>query len=203
MTSELDIRGDTLGRGDVGELLGDTLSIASIVEAGLRRREIVLVVRVLDVNEEVTSLAHHLESSTKKIPGGAHLGWVDISLRKHASSEKGCNLESIDTVVLGLASMNRFHVKSMTKDEVNTFPCTEVGEPVPGEDTLDRDDEVFSEWSDGFQENVTVRGQVSMKKDFSFLVEHAGIHVSCVKVDATVILMGYVVESHQALSFRG
>ena len=39
--------------------------------------------------------------------------------------------------------------------------------------------------------------------DLSFLVEHAGVHVSCVKVDAAVILMGYVVESHQALSFRG
>ena len=87
MAGELDVQRDTLEHGEVGEFLCDTLSIASIVDAGFRCREIVLVVRVLDVNEEVASLAHQLESSAKKIPGGAHLGWIDISLRKHASSK--------------------------------------------------------------------------------------------------------------------
>jgi hypothetical protein len=49
----------------VRELLGDTLPIASTVDTGFRSREIVLVVRVLDVNEKLSSLAHELESSTQ------------------------------------------------------------------------------------------------------------------------------------------
>ena len=40
-----------------------------------------------------------------------------------------------------------------------------------------------------------------MKKDLSFLVEYARVHVSCVKVDAAVVLVVRIVESHRALSF--
>lgn len=85
MAGELDVRGDALENREVGESLGDALSIASIVDTRFRCRKIVLVVSVLDVNEEVASLAHQLESSTKQVSGGAHLRWVDVSLRKHAS----------------------------------------------------------------------------------------------------------------------
>src|SRR3989304_1363499 len=85
VAGELDVGGDALENGGVRECLGDTLSITSIVDAGFRCRKIVLGVRVLGVREEVASLAYQLESSTKKIPGGAHLGWVDVSLRKHTS----------------------------------------------------------------------------------------------------------------------
>lgn len=98
--------------------------------------------------------------------------------------------------------MNGFHVKSMTENEVDAFPRTEVSEPVPGEDTLDRDREVFSKRSDGFQENIRIRGQVSVKKDLSFLVEYARVHVPSMNVDAAVVLVVRIVESHQALSFR-
>lgn len=95
-------------------------------------------------------------------------GWVHVSLKKHTSSKSGCDLERIDAVVLRLASMNRFHVKSMTDNEVDTFARTEVGEPVPGNDALDGDDKIASERSDGFQKNVRVGGQVSMKENVSF-----------------------------------
>jgi hypothetical protein len=98
--------------------------------------------------------------------------------------------------------MNGFHVKSMTENEVDALPRTEVGEPIPGEDTLDRDGEAVSERSDGFQKNIRIRDKVSMKKDLSFLVEYARVHISCMKVDAAVVLVVRIVESHQALSFR-
>jgi translation initiation factor 1 (eIF-1/SUI1) len=85
VAGELDVCRDTLKNGEVGKLLRDTLSIASIVETRSRSRKIVLVVSVLDVHEEVASLAYQLESSTKQVAGGAHLGWIDVSLRKHTS----------------------------------------------------------------------------------------------------------------------
>jgi hypothetical protein len=99
--------------------------------------------------------------------------------------------------------MNGFHVKSMAENEVDAFARTEIREPVPGEEALDRDGEVFSERSDGFQENVRIGGQVSMKKkDLSFLVEYARVHVPCMKVNTAVVLVVRLVESHQAVSFR-
>ena len=69
--------------------------------------------------------------------------------------------------------MDGFHVKSMTENEVDALPCTQVGKPVPGKHALHGDGEVVAERSDGFQENIRIRRQVSMKKDFSFLTKRS------------------------------
>jgi hypothetical protein len=200
---ELDVGGNALENGRVGEFLGDPFSVASIVDARLWSRKIVLMVGVLDVGEEATSLPNELEASPEKISSGAHLGRVDVSLGNHASPEEGCDLEGVDAVVLGFASVDGFHIESVTENEVDAFPCAEVGEPVPGEHALHRDGEVVAEGGDCLQEDLGVRREVPMNEDLSFLVEHADVHVPRVQVDATVVLVGYVVESHQALSFRG
>jgi translation initiation factor 1 (eIF-1/SUI1) len=89
VAGELDVCGDTLKNGEVGKLLRDTLSIASIVETRSRSRKIVLVVSVLDVHEEVASLAYQLESSTKQVADGAHLGWIDGKLEEAYLPEVG------------------------------------------------------------------------------------------------------------------
>jgi hypothetical protein len=76
VSGELDVRGDTLEHGEVRERLGDTLPIASIVDTDFRSREIVLVVRVLDVNERScplwrTSLSRRRSRSrVERICGG-------------------------------------------------------------------------------------------------------------------------------------
>ena len=82
-------------------------------------------------------------------------------------------------------------------------PSAKVREPIPSEDALHRDDQILAEGCDGLQENDRVGGKVSVKQRRSCLVEHAGVHAPCMEVDAAVMLMGYVVKSHQALSFRG
>jgi hypothetical protein len=111
---ELDVRRDALGDRGVRELLGDALAIGSIGDSGLGCRKIVLMVRVLDVSQELASLADQVEPSTQEVSSGTHFGWVDVSLRKHASSEQGCDLESIDAVVFCFAAVNGFHVERMS-----------------------------------------------------------------------------------------
>jgi len=162
VAGELDIGGDALEDGRVRERLSDTLSIATVVDANFRGREIVLVMSVLDVGEEMSSLPHQFETSAKKIPGGAHLGWINVSLRKHASTKQGRDLERVDAVILGFASMDGFHVERVTEHEVDAFVPTKVREPVPSEYAFDRDHEVLSEWCDCLQEDFGIRGQVSM-----------------------------------------
>jgi antitoxin component HigA of HigAB toxin-antitoxin module len=158
---------------------------------------------VLDVSQKVASLPDQGESTTKQIASGTHLGRVDVGLRNHASSKQSSDLESVDSVVLRLASVNCLHVESVTENEIDAFAGTEVGEPVPGEDALRRDHEVLAERSDSLQEDIGSRRQVSVKQRRSLLVEHARVHASRVKIDAAVILVDDVVESHQALSFGG
>ena len=77
---------------------------------------------VLDVSKEVATLAYQLESSTKKIPSGAHLWRVNVSLRKHASAKQSCDLERIDTIVFGFATVNGFHIESMTEKRIRCLP---------------------------------------------------------------------------------
>jgi hypothetical protein len=43
VSGELDVGGDTLGNGRVGEILGDTLPIATIGDASLGSRKVVLM----------------------------------------------------------------------------------------------------------------------------------------------------------------
>ena len=133
---QLNVGGDALENRRIGELLGDALPIAPVVDASPGSRKIVLVVGVLDVSEELASLAHRGEASSEKISSGAHLRRVDVRLRKHSTSKHGRDLESIDAVILRLASVNRFHVESVTENEVDAFPCAEVREPAPSENAF-------------------------------------------------------------------
>ena len=137
-------------------MLGNAFTIFSVGEPSLGSWEIVLVVCVLDVSKELTSLSHPKESTTQQVTGGAHLCWVDVSLGKHATSKKGGDLESIDAVVLGFSSMNGFHVEGMAEDESDTLLSAEVGKPIPGEDTLHGDDEVLTKRGDRIEENMEV-----------------------------------------------
>jgi hypothetical protein len=166
VTYELDVGGDALENGRVRELLGDARPIAPIVDASLGGRQIVLVVGALDVGEKLASLAHQGQSATEEISSGAHLGRVDVRLWKHPTPKQGRDLESIDAVALRLATVNRLHVESVTEDEIDAFPCAEVGEPVPGEDALHRHHQALTKRRNRLQEDFGNRRQVSMKQGF-------------------------------------
>ena len=76
----------------------------------------------------------------------------------------------------------------------------EIGEPVPGEDALDGDDDVLAVRRDRFEEGPRVRGHVAMKQGLSTLVQDADVHRSGVEIDAAVVSMLLVVEVHEASS---
>ena len=75
----------------------------------------------------------------------------------------------VDLLVFGLAAVNRLHVERVAQDEGNTFSGAEVGEPVPGEDAFDAEDEILPVGGNGFQQ---VRGPPSYSgaHDLSILV---------------------------------
>jgi hypothetical protein len=51
----------------------------------------------------------------------------------------------VDLIVLGFASMDRFHIESMTQNERDPFFLAQIGQPVPGEDAFDSDHDILSE----------------------------------------------------------
>jgi len=92
--------------------------------------------------------------------------------------------------------MDGFHIESVAQDEGNILFTAEIGEPVPGEDALNGNDNVLTEWRDGFQEDVGVCLDVPMQDDISFLVENAQVHCPGVQIDTAgkFVLLG--VKSH-------
>ena len=104
---------------------------------------------VLDMGEELGSLADEVESSSEKVSRGSHLGRVGVGERHSSSSQEHGDLQGIELIVLGLGAMDKPHVERVAEDEIDLFSQTEIGQPVPGKDTLSRDDEVVSKRLDG------------------------------------------------------
>src|SRR5512135_432653 len=84
----------------------------------------------------------------------------------------------------------------MTKDERDVLVATEVGDPVPGEDTFYGNDNIVTIWSNGLQEDIWISLDVSVQDDLSFLCEDAKIHRPGVKIDAAVKFVLLGVKSH-------
>jgi hypothetical protein len=106
-----------------------------------------------------------------------------------------------NTVVLGLPSVDRFHVESMTEDEGDLFLQAEISQPVPGEDAFGGNDDVITIGSDDREERIRIRREVFVDDGFSCAGEDADIHGPGMKVDPAVVLMFTVVESHEASFF--
>ncbi len=92
--------------------------------------------------------------------------------------------------------MDGLHVEGVAEDELDAFPAAQIGEPVPGEDALDGNDEVVAVGGDGFEERLGAAPEILLEQDLAFAVEEAQVHGLGVQIDPAVVLMGLGVESH-------
>ena len=76
----------------------------------------------------------------------------------------------IDAVILGLSPVDGFHVQCMSKNEGDILAVAEVGKPVPGEDALDADHDIFAIRLDGLQEWLRLGLQVPVKNNCALIV---------------------------------
>ena len=154
---------------------------------------------VLDMGQQLGSLTDEMESSSQEISCRSHLGRIGVGQRHGPSSQKHRDLHRIELVVLGLGSVDETHVEGMAQNEVDLLASAQIGQPVPGEDTLGGDDKILPEGLDRSQEGFRAALDVLLEQRFSAAAEDAEIHGSGVKVDATVVRMNLVVESHGPL----
>ena len=67
---------------------------------------------------------------------------IDVGLRQHAAAQQHGDLVRVDLVVLGLAAVDGLHRERVAEHERDAFGGADVGEPVPGEHALGRDDQI-------------------------------------------------------------
>ena len=74
----------------------------------------------------------------EEITGRAHRRGINVGLREHAPTQEYRDVLGINSVVFGFAAMDRFHVKGVAENKRNPFARTEVGQPIPGEESIPR-----------------------------------------------------------------
>src|SRR2546423_13258436 len=96
--------------------------------------------------------------------------------------------------------MDGFHVECVPEDKRNPFAGTQVGQPVPGEDTFDTNDHVFPVGRDGLAKGVWAGCHIAVQQDLSSPVQDAEVHGARVQVDATIKVVLLGVKSHEVSS---
>jgi hypothetical protein len=91
----------------------------------------------------------------------------------------------------------------MPKHERNPLTSAEVGEPVPGKDTLDGHDDIGAIQCNSPKECLWTGFHVLVQQNLPSLVQDADIHATGMQIDAAVKLVWLGVESHEVSSSLG
>jgi hypothetical protein len=92
--------------------------------------------------------------------------------------------------------MDGFHIKGMTKDKSYLLLPTKVSHPVPGEHTLNTNDQVIQVRFNYLHKRLGIGFDVLVDQDISLLVEDADIEASGMQINSAVMLMCLRVEFH-------
>ena len=96
--------------------------------------------------------------------------------------------------------MDGFHVERVPEDEGDPFPRTQVRQPIPREDTFDRDDNIVTLGGNDLEEGLGVGVVIVVDQDLPVGVHDTDGHRPGMKIDSTVRVMLFGVESHEVSS---
>src|SRR5262245_31840590 len=88
----------------------------------------------------------------------------------------------------------------MPQDKGNALLGTQVGQPIPGKNTLDGHNEPLAVWGDGLEKGFRCGFHIAVQQDFSIASQDADIHAPSMQINTTVhwVLVG--VEAHEVFS---
>jgi len=195
-----EIYGEALVDGRLGKPLRHTLPVRFGGELRADLGPVILAIRRLKMGQQLRPLVHQVHPAPEQIPRGPPLGGIDIGLGTQAPTAPHRHLMRVDRIVLGVAPVHRLHVERVAQDEGHPFAGAEVGEPGPGEDAFDADDEILPVGGHGFQKWVGGRLPIPVLTDLSLVVQDAERHTSGVEIDATITLVWLGVESPEVSS---
>src|SRR3990170_4186538 len=159
-----DVDGNALLHSGIREVLHQSLPVGRAGDPLLEGWQVVWVDRVLDVGEQLTSLANQVKPTPKEISGRPHLSRVDVGLGQHASPQQHRDLLGVDLVALGLAPVDGLHGERVAEHEGDLLLRTEIGEPVPGEGALRSDDQVIAVGSHELEEGLRLGAEIAMNQ---------------------------------------
>jgi hypothetical protein len=107
-------------------------------------------------------------------------------LRAHATAEHEGKLLRSDRLVLGVAAVKGFHREGLPQDNGNALLRTAVGEPLPGQQTLDGPDDPLAVRRDGLENGCRSGLHVTAQEDCSRLMHDADVQAPRVEINTTI-----------------
>jgi hypothetical protein len=155
------------------------------------------------MRQECRTLAQQGGTTTPEVTGGAPLSRLDRRLWEQATAQYHGNLGRIDRVVCGVAARDGFHGEGMAQDTGEFLVSAEIGEPIPGAQAFDRDDQPRTIGGNGLEERFRSGFHGAVPHDFTVVAHDADVHGTRMQVDTAVTLVGGGVESPEVSSFLG
>lgn len=191
---------DALLHGRIGKAFGYALPVGLVGELFADLGQVVLAVGLLAVGSPRCARAPQVHSAPEQVPGRPHRRGIDIGWREHPAAAQHSNLVRIDLVVFRFAAVDRLHVQRMPQDKRHPFTSAPVGEPVPGEETFNRDDEPLPIGGSDLKQRLRIGVHMTVPHDLAILVQDAAIHRAGVQLAPTVKLVLMSVKTHEVSS---
>ena len=106
MTNHFKISLDAFAHVRIWEVVYYFLICARAFKFQIEHGKIVLTDRISDMAHQFRPALNKMAASSAQIPGCPHFCWINIGLRDHTATKKAGNLSRVDSIILGLATMD-------------------------------------------------------------------------------------------------
>ena len=146
---------------------------------------VVLALGMVHVRAKRSALAPQRRTTPHEVTGGAHLSRIDVCLWQPTPAQPSGHLVGIDRVVCGFPAVDGLPGEGMPPHTGHALLRTEVGQPVPGEETRDGHAEAGPIRGPGCEQRFGSRLPGAVEPDGALLTQDADIHGAGLHVDAT------------------
>jgi hypothetical protein len=143
--------------------------------------------------------AQPMQAPPEPSPGGAPGGRLHSRLWEHPATAQDRQFVGGERGGFRLAPRDRLHLARVPEDQRNSCARPEVGQPIPGEEAFDADDELGPLGCHGVAKRCWASRHMPVDKTRAILVQEAEVHGAGLQLEATVNVGLFRVESHCGL----
>jgi hypothetical protein len=136
----------------------------------------------------------------EQVAGGPHGRRRDVGLREPAATQQPSDVLGVDRIVFRLAAVDGFHRASVAKDKRHAFASAEVGQPVPGEQAFDTDDQILTIGRNGLEKHLWTGFHMAMPQNLAVLAEDTQVQATRMQINTAIRFVLFRGESHEVSS---
>jgi hypothetical protein len=186
--------------GGLGQPLGAPSAVGLVRDLFADLRHVVLPGRLLNMRQQWRPFAQERHAAPQPVAGCSPGRGLDIGLGEHPAAQEQRDFLSIHRIVCGLPAMESLHGEGMAQDTGDTFTSAEVGQPIPGEETLGAPNQPLAVGCNDLEKRGGASGHIPGHQNRAILVQNTDVQGAGMQVEAAVKLRLFGVASHAVSS---